>query len=130
CLRDVMDLDGLTDVLDRLNRGEIELVVEEPELPSTLARSLDQRFAMQYVYEYDQPRGERQMAQLSLNRALLAELLQDGRLAELLKPEAVADVGARVARTAPETRVRSVEELAQILFETGDLSSAEVADRA
>jgi ATP-dependent Lhr-like helicase len=130
CLRDVMDLDGLTDVLDRISRGEIRLVVEEAELPSPLARSLDQRFAMQYVYEYDQPRGERQIAQLSLNRALLAELLQDGRLAELLKPEAVADVAARAARTAPEARARSAEELAQVLFELGDLSSTEVAARA
>jgi ATP-dependent Lhr-like helicase len=94
-----------------------------------VARGLDYRFAMQYVYEYDQPRGERQLAALSLNRSLLAELLQDGSLAELLKPEAVAEVSARVSRTGPEARLRSAEELAQLLFDVGDLSDAEIEER-
>ena len=129
CLRDVMDLDGLTEVLDRIQRGEIRVGVRESEVPSPVAMGLDYRMAMQYVYEYDAPRGERQLAALSLNRTLLADLLQDGTLAELLKPDAVAEVTARVERTAPEGRARSTEELAQLLYELGDLSDAEVAAR-
>jgi ATP-dependent Lhr-like helicase len=58
-----------------------------------------------------------------------ADLLQDGSLADLLKPEAVAEVSARVARTLPEARAGSVEALAQLLYEVGDLSTVEIADR-
>jgi ATP-dependent Lhr-like helicase len=130
CLRDVLDLPGLTDVLDQIQRGEIELAVEESDLPSPVAAGLEYRFSMQYMYEYDAPRGERQLAALNLNRGLLAELLRDGSLAELLKPEAIADVAARAARTGPNDRVRDREELAQLLFEFGDLSDAEVEARS
>ena len=85
--------------------------------------------AMQYVYEYDAPRGEKQLAALSLNRSLLADLLRDGTLAGVLKPDAVAEVTARVSRTAPGQRARSAEELAQLLYELGDLSDEEIAAR-
>ncbi|HEY3110788.1 MAG TPA: hypothetical protein VGL23_18665, partial [Chloroflexota bacterium] len=130
CLRDVMNLDGLTAVLEGIERGEIGVVVHEAEVPSPVAVGLDRRFALQYVYEYDAPRGERQLAAaLNVNRSLLAELLQDGSLAELLKPEAVAEVAARVGRTAPDWRARTAEELAQVLFELGDLSTGEIAAR-
>jgi ATP-dependent Lhr-like helicase len=130
CLRDVMDLDGLTEVLDGIARGDVRVVVHESEFPSPLAAALDYRFAMQYVYEYDAPRGEKALAALSVDRSLLAELLQDGSLAELLKPEAVAEVTARVARTGADARVRSAEELAQLLYELGDLATVEIAERA
>ncbi|HEY3083706.1 MAG TPA: DEAD/DEAH box helicase [Chloroflexota bacterium] len=130
CLRDVMDLDGLTEVLDGIAAGDLQVVVHESEFPSPLAAALDYRFAMQYVYEYDAPRGERALAALSVDRGLLADLLQDGSLADLLKPEAVAEVAARVSHTGGDARARSAEELAQLLYELGDLSTVEVAQRS
>jgi ATP-dependent Lhr-like helicase len=129
CLRDVMDLQGLTEVLSAVEQGQIQVVFHESERPSPVAAGLDYRFAMRYVYEYDAPRGERALAALSLNRNLLADLLQDGSLADLLKPEAVADVSAQLARTRPDTRARSAEELAQLLYELGDLTAGEIASR-
>jgi len=129
CLRDVMDLAGLTEVLDQIERGEIKVVLHTSVRPSPLAASLDYRFAMRYVYEYDQPRGEAQLAALSVNRALLADLLQDGTLADLLKPEAIQQVQAHVTRTAAEGRARNAEELAQLLYELGDLTEAEITSR-
>jgi ATP-dependent Lhr-like helicase len=130
CLRDVMDLAGLTEVLDRIQRGEVEVVVHDAELPSPVALGLDYRFALQFVYEYDQPRGERQLAALSLNRELLGDLLRDGTLAGLLKPEAVAEVAARAGRATALDRIRDSEELAHTIYELGDLSSAEIHSRA
>ncbi len=129
CLRDVMDLDGLTEVLDEIQNRTIEVVVHDGGIPSPVAVALDQRFASQYMYEFDAPRGEQQIAALSTNRALLAELLQDGKLAELLKPSAMSDVAARVAHTTLETRARTREELATLLFDIGDLSDVEIAER-
>src|SRR5262249_18040192 len=130
CLRDVFDLPGLTEVLDQIGRGEIEIQVRESDLPSPTALGLDYRFAMQYVYEYDAPRGERQLAALSVNRDLLPDLLRAGTLAELLKPEAVAEVTARLGRTGPGDRARDAEELAQLLYELGDLSDEEIRARS
>ncbi|HUX88636.1 MAG TPA: DEAD/DEAH box helicase [Chloroflexota bacterium] len=129
CLRDVLDLNGLTDVLDGISKGEIGVVVQEAERPSPIAVGLDYRFSLQYVYEYDAPRGERQLATLSVNRQLLADLLHDGALAELLKPEAVAEVAHRAARLSAHDRVRDAEELSQLLFDLGDLSDAEIQAR-
>ena len=129
CLRDVMDLDGLSDVLDRIQRGEIDVVVHEAELPSPVALGLDYRLAMQYVYEYDEPRGQPQLTALSLDRELLADLLRDGTLAGLLRPEAIADVATRAGRTSANERARDPEELAQLLFELGDLSDEEMRAR-
>ena len=130
CLRDVMDLDGLTEVLDRIQRGgDRGHGARVRGAPRRWRSGLDYRMAMQYVYEYDAPRGEKQLAALSLNRSLLADLLQDGTLAGVLKPDAVAEVTARVSRTAPGQRARSAEELAQLLYELGDLSDEEIAAR-
>jgi ATP-dependent Lhr-like helicase len=129
CLRDVMDLPGLSETLEAIERGDVAVVTHESQRPSPLAAGLDHRFAMRYVYEYDQPRGETQLAALSLNRELLADLLQDGALADLLKPEAVSQAIAQAARTAGEARARSAEELAQLLYDFGDLSEEEVASR-
>ncbi len=51
------------------------------------------------------------------------------RLDEVLKPEALVEVEARLQRTAPDGRARTVEELALLLEELGDLSTAEVVAR-
>jgi ATP-dependent Lhr-like helicase len=130
CLRDVMDLPGLTEVLDGIHRREIEVVLDEARVPSPVALGLDRRFAMQYVYEYDQPRGERQLSALSVDRSLLADLLHDGSLADLLKPAAIAEVATRAGRLGPTDRARDAEELAQLLFEFGDLSNEEIQSRS
>ena len=129
CLRDVMDLAGLDEVIGRIERGEIEVVVHEAEAPSSVALGLDYRLAMQYVYEYDAPRDEKRSAGPGVDRPLLADLLRDGSLAGLLRLRAVEEVAARVGRLAPNERARDAEELAQMLYELGDLSDDEVAAR-
>ena len=130
CLRDVMDMEGLDDVLSRIERGEIEVVVHEAEAPSSIALGLDYGLAMQYVYEYDTPRGGHGPSQLGIDRGLLADLLRSGVLAGVLKPRAVDEVAARVAHLAPNERARDPEELAQLLYEHGDLSDDEIAARS
>ncbi|TAK25663.1 MAG: DEAD/DEAH box helicase [Chloroflexota bacterium] len=130
CLRDVLDLPGLVTVLDGISRGEITFHHHATEVPSSIAAGLDYRFAAQYMYEYDAPRGERDLAALSVNRALLAELLQDGALAGLLRPAAIADVTERLARVAPGYQARSYEEMIALLYELGDLTTGEIARRS
>ena len=85
------------------SRGEIEVVATESLTPSPVAQSLLWDFISIYMYEWDAPKAERQLQTLAANRDLLQELLQDIDLADLLRPEAVAEVRERLQHTAPQS---------------------------
>ncbi|NOZ27120.1 MAG: DEAD/DEAH box helicase, partial [Chloroflexi bacterium] len=130
CLRDVMDLAGLEEVLREIQAGRIRVVTAETVVPSPVAASLLFDFMSVYVYEWDAPKAERQLQRLAVSREMLADLMGDPELARLLRPEAIAEVTARAARTDEAFRARSVDELALLLQEMGDLSEEEIAARA
>jgi ATP-dependent Lhr-like helicase len=130
CLQDVLDLPHLEQVLAGMERGEIEVAVIESMSPSPVAQSLMYDFINIHMYEWDTPRAEQQLQMLAVNRDLLQDLLQDVALDELLRPEAIEAVRGQLQRTAPAARVRTVEELAVLMQQVGDLSSVEIAQRA
>lgn len=130
CLQDVMDLPNLERVLGQIRSGEIEVVALHSQTPSPVAQSLLWDFISIFMYEGDQPKAERQLQTLAMNRDLLADLLNDVALDELLRPEAVAEVRDRLQRIAPVAQARTAEELALVLEQMGDLSAAEIAQRA
>ena len=75
------------------------------------------------MYEGDAPLAERRAQALSLDRALLAELLGQAELRELLDPDALAEVEARAAAAAPTTgSARDAEDVADLLRVLGDLT--------
>jgi ATP-dependent Lhr-like helicase len=130
CLRDVLDLVHLEEVLDGLSHGEIELITAETIAPSPVAAGLLYDFVNQYMYEWDQPKAERQMGALMMGRELLAQLLDEASLPELLRPEAVRAVDDRLQYRADGTRARTAEELATVFLALGDLSPEEAATRS
>ncbi len=130
CLQDVMDLPGLEEVLTGIQEGDIQVVPVESLTPSPVAQSLLWDFVSIYLYEGDTPKAERQLQALSVSRDLLQDLLRDIDLGELLRPEAVDEVRGRLGHTIPTAQARTVEELAVVLQSMGDLSSAEIAERA
>ena len=129
CLRDVLDLDGLVEVLDGIERGAIAITEVARVGLSVLGQSLDARLEMQYMYEGATPRSERALATLSLDHALLDDLLRDGILADLLGPAVVQATRDRRAGLAPATQARDRAELARLLVAAGDLDDTEVAAR-
>jgi ATP-dependent Lhr-like helicase len=129
CLRDVLDLAHLEEVLRGIQEGHIRVVTVERASPSPAAASLLFDFINVYMYEGDVPKAERRMAALALDRSLLDDLLKGVDLAQLLRPEAIQWAEAFLQRTGPESRARSAEELAVLLLEMGDLSTVEVAAR-
>ncbi|MBW7883931.1 MAG: DEAD/DEAH box helicase [Caldilineaceae bacterium] len=129
CLEEVMDWPHLEAVLNRIRNGEIQVTVIESLTPSPVAQSLMWDFISIYMYEWDAPKSERQLQELTVNRELLQDLLKDVNLADLLRPEAVTAVHSRLQHMAPGTHARTVEELASLFQQLGDLSSAEVAER-
>ncbi|MEN6480385.1 MAG: helicase-related protein, partial [Anaerolineales bacterium] len=130
CLRDVLDLDSLLEVLSSIQRGEIRVLFAETVVPSPLAAGLLMEFAAVNLYADDTPKEVRQMQALAVNRELLGQLLDEGLLPDLLRPEAISGVEQELQHLADGYRARSVDELDAILRDLGDLSSDEAAARS
>ena len=121
-LRDVFDLPALREVLRGIRaapdpggqrRDAVRVAVRVGRCSSTTSAS--------YMYEGDAPLAERRAQALALDRELLAELLGEEELRELLDPAAIADLelelqGAR--RRTPGAHGRRVHDL---LRRVGDL---------
>ncbi len=130
CLRDVLDVEHLGELLEGIASDEIRVWDTETLAPSPVAAGLLLQFAGIYLYEGDAPKLERQIQALSLNRELLSELLDDGALPELLRPEAVESVAGQLQRTADGYQARTADELAGLLRELGDLTADELQARS
>jgi len=126
-LRDVLDMDGLRQVLAELAAGEIELAVTEADSPSPMASQILLQFVAEYMYEGEAPKAERHGTLLALNRELLDELLGTGALRDLLDPRAIAAVAARLRGQAEGWRPRGPDEVEDLLRRAGDMSEEELA---
>ena len=129
CLRDVLDLPGLTELLRGLHRREINVVEVETPTASPFASSLLFDYVATYMYEGDTPNAERRAAALSLDRELLRELLGQEELRELIDPGALEQVELDLQHRSDRTRADSRDALADVLRRLGDLTDVEVADR-
>jgi ATP-dependent Lhr-like helicase len=129
CLRDVLDLPHLEEILGKIQKGDIRITPIETIVPSPVAAGLLFQFISVYMYEWDAPKAERQLQTLAARRDLVDDLLQGVELRDLLKPDAVHEIVARVQHTAGGYQARSAEELAIILDELGDLTTDEIAAR-
>ncbi|HLM85949.1 MAG TPA: DEAD/DEAH box helicase, partial [Solirubrobacteraceae bacterium] len=129
CLRDVLDLPGLQELLRGLSTREISLVEVETPFASPFASSLLFDYVATYMYEGDTPNAERRAAALSLDRQLLSELLGQEELRELIDPRALARVEDELQRRSELTRATDRDTLHDVLRQLGDLTPAEVAQR-
>jgi ATP-dependent Lhr-like helicase len=129
CLQDVFDVPALTGLLRDLAARKIRLVEVETPAPSPFSRSLLFRYVGAFMYEGDAPLAERRAQALTLDSALLAELLGQADLRELLDPAVVAETERDLQRLSPARRCRDAEGVADLLAATGPLSAGEVAER-
>jgi ATP-dependent Lhr-like helicase len=129
CLRDVLDVPGLQELLRGLHTREISLVEVETQSASPFASSLLFDYVATYMYEGDAPNAERRAAALSLDRDLLRELLGQDELRELIDPDALARVEDDLQRRTDILRATGRDALHDILRQLGDLNHAEVAER-
>ncbi len=129
CLRDVLDLPGLTELLGRLHRRELSVVEVETATASPFASSLLFDYVATYMYEGDAPNAERRAAALSLDRDLLRELLGQEELRELLDRGALERIEEQLQRRGELLRAANRDELHDTLRLLGDLSAAEAAER-
>jgi ATP-dependent Lhr-like helicase len=129
CLRDVLDLPGLEELLRGLHTRELSLVEVETQRASPFASSLLFDYVATYMYEGDTPNAERRAAALSLDRDLLRELLGQEELRELIDPTALAVVEADLQRLSDRTRAANADGLHDVLRAVGDLTADEAQAR-
>lgn len=129
CLQDVFDVPGLTELMGDLESRRVRLVeVTTPE-PSPFARSLLFGYVAQFLYEGDSPLAERRAAALSLDSRLLAELLGQAELRELLDADVLAELERELQWLTDDRRVKDAEGVADLLRLLGPLTDAELAER-
>ena len=129
CLQDVFDLPALKDLLRRLHRRELSLVEVETQHASPFASSLLFDYVATYMYEGDTPNAERRAAALALDRDLLAELLGQEELRDLIDPDALEEVEADLQRLSDRRKAATAHHLHDALRGLGDLMADEAAAR-
>ncbi len=129
CLQDVFDVPGLTELMGDIESRRVRLVeVTTPE-PSPFARSLLFGYVAQFLYEGDSPLAERRAAALSLDSRLLAELLGQAELRELLDADVLTELEQELQWLTEDRRVKDTEGVADLLRMLGPLTDAELAAR-
>jgi ATP-dependent helicase Lhr and Lhr-like helicase len=129
CLRDVLDLPSLAQLLRDLHSRKLSLVEVETPTASPFASSLLFDYVATYMYEGDTPNAERRAAALALDRDLLRELLGQEELRELIDPGALEEVEAQLQHRTEAGRAGDRDALQQVLRNLGDLTAEECAER-
>jgi len=129
CLRDVLDLPALAELLEKLHSRALSLVEVETPTASPFASSLLFDYVATYMYEGDTPNAERRAAALALDRDLLRELLGQEELRELIDPEALEEVEAQLQHRTEAGRAGDRDALQQLLRNLGDMTLAECEER-
>ncbi len=128
CLRDVLDIPALVDLLARVRARHVRVVTVDTKVPSPFASALLFSYVANFIYDGDAPLAERRAQALSLDHERLRELLGEVELRELLDDEAIAEVEAQLQRVTGR-RVGHADALHDLLLVIGDLSAAEVRAR-
>ncbi|MFD0659323.1 hypothetical protein ACFQZ3_20725 [Thermocatellispora tengchongensis] len=127
CLQDVFDVPGLVRLMRDIAARRVRVVEVETGQASPFAASLLFHYIGAFMYEGDAPLAERRAQALALDTSLLAELLGQADLRELLDPDVIADTERELARL--DRPLRDAEDLADLLRSHGPLVPADVSVR-
>jgi ATP-dependent Lhr-like helicase len=127
-LQDAFDMPALAEVLRAIEAGTITIHVAETDVPSPFAQSLQFGFVMDWMYADDAPRAEQRATLMSLDRALLDELM-GAEGADETTLRVLEELLARRRGTAPTRQARDADELAILLDRAGDLTVEELRGR-
>ncbi|HYC78203.1 MAG TPA: DEAD/DEAH box helicase [Planctomycetota bacterium] len=128
-VQDVFDVAALGDLFRKIRSGEIRLATVDVDRPSPFAASVLFSWTGAFLYDGDAGLAERRAHALSLDPALLRDLLGEAELRTLLDPDEVAALERKLQRLDPPF-LRDVEDLYDALRRLGDLSAPEIAARS
>ncbi|GAA3705330.1 ATP-dependent helicase [Nonomuraea antimicrobica] len=127
CLQDVFDVPGLVQLMRDIAARRVRVVEVETSQASPFAAALLFHYVGAFMYEGDAPLAERRAQALALDTTLLAELLGQADLRELLDPDVISDTEHELARL--DRPLRDLEDLADLLRSHGPLSTPDVSVR-
>jgi ATP-dependent Lhr-like helicase len=129
-MQDHFDLPALREVLTDVLKRTTRVIEADTEGPSPFASSLMFDFVASFMYEYDAPTAERRAATLALDRSLLADLLGEPELRDLLDTDTISSVEADLQHLSDDRKARSADAVSDMLRDVGPLTSHEVAERS
>ncbi len=132
CVQDVYDVDALQSLMKDIATRRVSVASIRTQRASPFARSLLMGYIAQFLYEGDSPLAERRAAALSLDPALLAELLGRGegaQLRDLLDPDVVVAAEQQLQRLSEDRACRNATDVVDLLRTLGPLSMAEITAR-
>ncbi|MGB7425839.1 MAG: DEAD/DEAH box helicase [Ornithinimicrobium sp.] len=132
CIQDVYDVDALQSLMRDVASRKVAVVSMTTQTASPFARSMLMGYIAQFLYEGDSPLAERRAAALSLDPALLAELLGRGegaQLRDLLDPQVVSDTQDQLQRLTEDRGCRDANDITDLLRTLGPLSATEITRR-
>jgi len=121
CLRDFFDMPALIATLGDVRSRKVRIATVESETPSPFAASLLFSYVASFIYDGDAPLAERRAQALAVDQS---------QLRELLDAESMDAVERQLQRLDPEYRVKSADGVHDMLLSLGDLTEAEVRERA
>ncbi|MDD9939000.1 MAG: DEAD/DEAH box helicase [Myxococcales bacterium] len=130
CMRDVFDLDALRELLGQIRARQLRVDFVETSSASPFAQNLVFEYVAAYLYDGDAPLAERRAHALSLDRALLRQLLGEAALRELLDPKVIARVEAELQCLIEERHARHADGMHDLLRRLGDLRRDELHARS
>lgn len=129
CVQDVYDLDGLAHLMGRLRSKQVAITQVATTTPSPFAGNLLFGYVMEHLYDADKPQAERSAALLSIDPALLADLLGSPDLSSLIDPAVLRQLEAQLQWLASGHKATSPAGLARMLRALGPLALDEIARR-
>ncbi|SDS93196.1 ATP dependent helicase, Lhr family [Paenibacillaceae bacterium GAS479] len=125
CLNVYLDLPRLTELLERMKKGEITLTVHRRERPSPLASQFAAEYVNMRIYEGDGLDRAVQTQLLQMSRELAGELFGQEALLGAIDPQVLAAERQRLEE--PDgISLRTADELYQLLKQRGDSSEEEL----
>ena len=129
CLQDVFDVPALRGLMADIASRAVRVVQVQTERASPFATALLFGYIGAFIYDGDAPLAERRAQVLSLDTALLAELLGQAELREIIDGDALIELERTLQRRTPERAIRHVDDAQDALRMLGDLSRDELMAR-
>ncbi len=126
-LEDVFDLASLRELLGKIEKRTIEIVLVDSDRPSPFAASVLFSYVASFMYDADAPLAERRAQALSIDYARLRELLGEVDLSEILGLDAILAVEERLQGFG--ARLEHADAVHDLLLLLGDLTTDELASR-
>jgi len=124
-LQDFLAVEELKELLDRIETGDVKIIIRKASQPSPFTATLMLEFMAGYMYNYDEPKRTDRSAD-AIDKDFIQELIHPDHVSELLDTDAINQIEQKLQGQAEGYRARTPTELAELLYRVGDLTEEEI----